>query len=139
MNQNAGIDSSCLDSYHFTCEPKVPEDVYKDLMSFFDRQNEFSFFIESYYVNDTVYAFIAKQGKLAFLMTDLHTGQGRFSWYNKYYPEILTCKDGYFYSFVSPTQLMEDKSELYQLVDDEYKPQIGDNFLITRFKIKHSK
>ncbi len=137
LNQNAEFDSNLLYSCHFTCEPEVSEEVYKDVMSFFDRQNEFSFFIESYYANDTVYAFIAKQGKLAFLMADIHTGQGRFSWYNKYYPEILTSKDGYFYSFVSPTQLMEDKNVLFHIINDEYEPQIGDNFLVTRFKIRH--
>ncbi|MDL2244590.1 6-bladed beta-propeller [Parabacteroides sp. OttesenSCG-928-J18] len=126
-----------IQSFHFELNDAVPGEAWSNPQLFINNQRNYSFFLEAYVIDSTLWAFIVNKGKIAFLKFNTKTGEKVFNDYQDFFPKILTYDDGYFYSSLSPTSILEGEDRQYPLNPSAIHPLEEDgNMVIVKYKLK---
>lgn len=127
-----------MQPFHFELDAPIPPEAYADPMLFFNSQQNSSFFLESYVVDNTLWAFLVKRGRLTFLLFNMDTGEIVFKDHKDFNLEILDYEEGYLYSSLDPSFLLEHDNKWHYPLNESARYPIEEegNRVIVRYRIK---
>ena len=115
---------------------KVPFELYKEPMQFFEKQQNYNFFITAVIDNGVFWSSYSTHGQGATILAINTTGYKKIVFKNSGFLDILCCHDGYFYQSYSPLTFLEGNFNFSAKVISAYPVDFESNPIILRFKAK---
>ncbi|MDR3184126.1 MAG: 6-bladed beta-propeller [Prevotellaceae bacterium] len=115
---------------------KVPFEAYKDPMRFYEKQQDYNFFITAVIDKGLFWSSYSNHGQGAnILITDITNGK-KILLKDSRFLEILCCHDSYFYQAYSPLTFLEGNFNFSAKVISDYSVEFDSNLMILRFKAR---
>jgi hypothetical protein len=115
----------------------VPAEYFSDPMKFFEKQQEYCFFIYAKVVDGVLWALYSFQNKGAYaLFMDLETGKKLSFKMNRWFPDFFSHQDTYLYSAIFPDQILDGHNWFTAKTITKYPIEPDSNPVILRFKAK---
>ncbi|MEA4936490.1 MAG: 6-bladed beta-propeller [Paludibacter sp.] len=130
-------DPSGLSVVHFDIDKKVQPEMFKDAQKFFLNQQDYSFFIDVFFVNDVFHASFFNKGKHCDLIYDIQSRNMKVTYTIDWRPKTLCYHNNYCYSSINPLNIIEERFKLNTKLITRYPIEIDSNPVILRYKIKN--
>ena len=116
---------------------KAPIEIFNSPMQFFEKQQNYNFFITAVIDKGLFWSSYSNHGQGAvMLITDLAAGE-KIAFNKSWFVDILCCHDGYFYKAYSPMEFQEKNFNFEAKVKSNFPVDFDSNPVILRFKAQN--
>jgi hypothetical protein len=120
----------------FEFEKKIPFEIFEDPMQFYEKQENYDFFITTVIDNGKFWSSYSNHGQGAnLLIADIADGKKKL-FKDSWFTDILCCHEGYFYEACSSLKFLEGNFNFKAKMMSTYPIDYESNFIILRYKAK---
>jgi hypothetical protein len=126
-----------IKSTHFNMSSPPPPEALSNSQLFFANQGQYSFFLEAFCVNQTLWSSFTNGGNLCVSVIDFQNKKKKMAQMDGWFPRILFYKDTYLYSCMNAEWILNDKMPSFSVAKfAKYPIEEDSNQLILRMKMK---
>lgn len=118
----------------FNIGEQMEPEIFKDVQQFFEKQMEYSFFNDVIIADNVLYATFFRKGEACDLVYDLNTQKINVSKAIGWRPVSLLYHEGYFYSSVNPSVILDDNKYFKAKLSTKFPITFDSNPMILRYK-----
>lgn len=132
------VSNSDFRTIHFDFEGnETPINSYINPQLFFDKQKEYSFFLDAIFADNILYSTFINKGKQHVLIMDLANNKNTTYRVDKWFPNFLFSQNNLIYSSIEPSMILKGHNFFKAKDTSKFPIDYLSNPVILRFKTKH--